>query len=438
MADTKNEAINGAKDAAMKSVGFVLQGTKQDAAKLRSASITAAKAAVSVRKNIEQLVTQFKVYDTAIKEIRNVLNSKNTAAAQIASIRSVISSGGNQYKEEENKSEAEGKSKLSALSDAGNAVANAVPGVASFAALLALLINPETRKILTDFFTGFMEGLGLSKEGLAKVKLIFGATIGILGIYFASSVLSSVMNAFESMKRLAQVMGLLGEVQQAKGAEIDADKKKISETREKRLKRVKQLKRAKKILSTASTILKASLAAYLVGVAVDALGGTLIDVMTADDDVEMNPENIIKVILNNIVESATLGLVKGPFEVDKGASANIPPSSNNTDFVEPVAKSSASGSGPVTASSESSAPAPAAPPAPASTSTSTPMPTAAAQEAVKIEAASAEVDKAERDDAMNKSVLSILNIDNTTTIVKQAPKPKASSGPVAFSVSVGY
>ena len=66
------------------------------------------------------------------------------------------------------------------------------------------------------------------------------------------------------------------------------------------------------------------------------------------------------------------------------------------------------------------------------------MPTAAAQEAVKIEAASAEVDKAERDDAMNKSVLSILNIDNTTTIVKQAPKPKASSGPVAFSVSVGY
>jgi hypothetical protein len=75
---------------------------------------------------------------------------------------------------------------------------------------------------------------------------------------------------------------------------------------------------------------------------------------------------------------------------------------------------------------------------PASAPSSEPVPTAASQAATKIETASAEIDKAERDDAMNKSVLNILNVDNTTTVVTPVKKPATVSGPAVYSVSVGY
>lgn len=439
MADTKNEAIQGAKDAMMNSVGFVLQGTKKDADDIKRSSLVAAKAAVSVRKNIEKLVSQFKVYNTSIKDIKRVLAKGGDANAQLSSIKTIVSAGGDEYKKEEAAAEAEKKSKLSALSDSANAIAAAVPGVASFAAALALLINPETRKIIFDFFEGFMQGLGLGKEALAKVKLVLGATIAVLGVYFTSSVLMQVKEAFDSMKRLAQVMGLLSEVQQAKSVEINTEKEKISKTREKRMKRVKALKKIKRIINVTSTVLKASVVGALAGIAIGALGGTLIDVATADDDVEMDPENVIKIVLNNLVESATLGMISGPFDV-KGAYSKKPAGASSTN----------DGSMPqieIRGTSTSQAtPTPPAPSAvsqstssmPASAPSSEPVPTAASQGATKIETASAELDKAERDKAMNKSVLNILNVDNTTTVVTPVKKPATVSGPAVYSVSVGY
>lgn len=441
MADTKNEAINGAKGAMMNSVGFVLQGTKEDADNIKRSSIVAARAAVSVRKNIEKLVTQFKVYDTAIKDVKGVLAKGGKAGTQLSAIKSIVESGGDAYKKEEAQSEAEKKSKLSALSDSANAVANAVPGVAAFAAALALLINPETRKIIFDFFEGFMAGLGLSKEALAKAKLIVGAAVAVLGVYFTSAVLSQVNTAFNSMKRLAQVMGILSEVQKAKSVEIDAEKEKMSKSRQKRLKRVKSLKRIKRLLSIATLVMKASVVAALAGIAIDAIGGTLIDVMTADDDVEMDAENVIKIVLNNLVESATLGMVSGPFDVSAKAAPKGPASSATESGDMPRIEIRG------TASSTSPAPVPPAPSAasqsttpavPASTPSSEPVPSAASQQANKVEAASKEIDQAERDDAMNKSVLNILNVDNSSTVVAPAKKPKAASGPVSYSISVGY
>jgi hypothetical protein len=113
------------------------------------------------------------------------------------------------------------------------------------------------------------------------------------------------------MKKLAQLLGILATVTNDDMAEIDVDRKKKAD----RLKKAKKLKR---LISAASTILKGTVVAYAIGVSIDAVTGALIDIASSDD--EIVPENIVKVLVNNFIESATFGAVKGPFETGSTAS----------------------------------------------------------------------------------------------------------------------
>lgn len=315
--DSKQDAISRAKQAALGSVSLGLKTSGIESDKLKKVSYTAAKEAVLFRKNIETLVTRFKVLDSIVSNVKKVLSSKATANKKLARITSIIVADGNKFKQAEailgEKGEVSGLIK-SVTKDA----VNATIGVAAFAAAIPLLLSPTVREYVKSFFTGFLDGLGLSSANLTKLKIALVATATVLGGVFTLRALNSVLLSFNRMKRLAQLVGILAMSTNDGIGEIDVERKK-------KLEKVKKLKKLKRLMSAASTVLKGSLIAYAVGVSIDAVSGAIIDIATSDD--EVTPENTVKVLINNIVESATFGIVKGPFDTTSTTSTpdNIPP-----------------------------------------------------------------------------------------------------------------
>lgn len=297
--DKKQDAISRAKQAALSSVSFGMKATPIETDKLKRVSYVAAKEAVLFRKNIELLVVRFRTLDSIVLDIKKVLASKATPNKKLARITSIIVADGNKYKEAE--AILEEKADISSLTDKVTAGAiKATLGAAAFALALPLLLSPQVREYVKSFFKGFLDGLGLSEKNLLKLKVALVATAAVLGTVFTIKALNTVLVAFNRMKKLAQLVGILATATSESGhLELERGKK---------AKKLKQAKRLKRLITAASSLLKASVAAYAVGTAIDAIGGTLIDIATSDEDIDA--ENLLAITLNNVIESATLGQVK--------------------------------------------------------------------------------------------------------------------------------
>jgi len=426
----KQEAINQAKEAMFKNLAFAISASPAQADKLKSASYKAAKEAVTLRKTLVGLVAKFKVLAGTVKAIASTLSKNINAESKVTRIASIIKSQGNAYKLAEELQEEKGSVSATAKSFL-TSTKSALKGVAGLMLGLTALLVPSIRKELVKIFEGLLSGFGVSTEQINKLKVIAAGIVTALGTYYSIMVFNRVVTAFKKLRDLAVVTGLLAEATAAangielpdferrtyggdkdklspeRRSEIEELEKKRKEgkdpVREKRLKRVKQLKKLKNIISFGSRLLKFTGVGFLTGVAIEAVGGTLIDIASADDDVEINPENTLKMAVNNVIEAATFGTVKDALKIEKTDGKKITPT------VEVDVKDWHE------------------------TPKAAPVPQMPAQE---IKSKSEQVVRQGTDVAMNNSGITVVNVDNSQTNIGMS-KSQVSNEPLIYSTGVG-
>lgn len=442
MDDKKQRAVNGAKDAAIESVGFIITGTAKEAKQLRSAALQAAKGAVAVRKAVASLADKFSVINKQIGQIKDTVGKGGSAQAKLVRISGLLSAGGDAYKEEE--AEQEAKPDIAGTAQAAAAATGkAALGIGALALAIPFLLSPEVREMIMSFFNGFLEGLGISNEAMGKAKFVLGATLAIIGTYFSAKVLASVGDAFGKMKQLAEALGLAGEKVAAEKATIDADKAAVKKGAEEAGEALdgtkKQIKKGKKlgklsflkkfgmlktiigpkIVSIAKNLLKAIpflgtliTLGFIISDIFD-IGSAIYDMFTGDDD-EKDDEDTKK-------ESAP---------APSGSEA-APPAPAATATAKPAASG-----GEALPATESVSSAPAGPPA----STPASLPTinvSAASTGQNIDTASVAVQQADVDAFKTQGNINIVNMKNSTIIVDaKEDKPTPKEAPI-FSVTVG-
>lgn len=404
-----------------------------------------------LKTNMLSIVEKFLLLNGMIKDIKDTLKEKSDDSIKVSKLISIVNAEGNAFKLEEAASERK-PSISSAIGDVATATEKAVPGVAAFALALPFLFSPEVRDMIFGFFKGFLNGLGLSDTALSIAKPVLGAVIGILGAMFTMNALSPVVTLFEHMMKLVNLVSLAAQAVMIKSEMAD---NKLSELRSKRLKtlkRLKNLKRVKTFLMNASKLLKASFVAAAAGVAIDVVGGTLIDVVTADPDTEISPVNVMKMAINNLVESVTFGKVKGPFELDQKDPDELQDEIDDKKS-ENIPKSTSSASGTVPPSAEVIKKDTPTAITPAATTSAPPSDTAASPQAPKqatdvsppaqsasiepkngamIAGLSEEVAAAETDNKLEMGNSVIVFNNNNTIIAQEEDK---SNGPVAYVYS---
>ena len=439
MADNKSQAVNGAKDAALGNVGFMLSATKAQSDQIKKSSLIAARNVVEVRKNITKLVEQFKVYENAVNQIKQVLGKGGEYAVQVNKIGFIVSSGGNAYKQKE----AEQESKLDKvaggaelLKGASDSIASIVPTAAILALAIPFLLTPEVKEMLGAFFDGFLESLGLGKRAVDNIKIGLGITAGIIAGYFSYKVLSGVYDAFMQMKKLAEVMGLLGQATATEKDKIDTEKKKVADAGDKAkddLKDTKKdIKKGKK-LGKLNIPGKLSLLMEKIGPKLKTLAGNFLKAIPGVGTILgiglilYGLFDIGTDIYDMFTGSADDKDIEAEQESAPTPAATSPAQSVSAASAESENKPSPSGatSAPVgTSGSESSLPAPATP-------TTTPS-----ADGANIREASIEVERADLDLNQTAGGVNVTTIDNSTTIIDAGEKNIQSSAPV-YSVSVG-
>lgn len=436
MAD-KSQAIKEAKDAALGSVGFMLIGTKSQSDQLRKSSLVAARNVVAVRKQIVSLVSKFKFYETAIKQINGIVSKKGDPAVKIASISNILSSGGDAYKQKEAEQEQK-PSALGAIGQAANAVAGAVPGVAAFALAIPFLLSPEVREMLTGFFSGFIDGLGLGAEALSKVKLGIGIAIGILGAYFTAKVIMSVVDAFHQLQKLAQVLGIAGELVATEKGKIDLEKDKVKKAGEGAKDGMKQTKKdmrrgrklsilkkpsflLKKIMPKLISIGKNFVRAIPIVGTVLGIGLILMDMFDIGKDIYD-----LFFAKDEGDEDEAEKEEKAPV----AASAEPPSASAPAAQAEVESKPAASNTAPATPSDVSNKSS-----APAATESSEPV---APQSSTggAIQASSIKIEQADIDLAKTAGGVNIINVDSSTTVITTNKSVQQADPPI-YSITVG-
>ena len=439
MADNKSQAMYEAKDAALGSVGFMLSATKAQSDQIRKSSIAASKNAVQVRKNIVKLVEQFKVYENMIGKVKSVLGTKNKADIKVLNIGSILASGGNAYKEKE--AEQETKSdKITAgaelVGGAAKSIASIVPTAAILALAIPFLLTPEVKEMLGSFFDGFLESLGLGKKAVDNIKIGLGVTAGIIASYFSYKVLSGVYDAFMQMKKLAEVMGLLGEATATEKNKIDVEKEKVGAAGDKAnddLKDTKKdIKKGKKLGKT-GFIEKAKLLVTKIGPKLKSLAGNFLKALPGVGTILgiglilYGLFDIGKDIYDMFTGSADDKNEEAEQESAPAPAATSPSQATTAVAAEPENKpspSSATSAPEGISGDESSAPTSATP-------SITPS-----MDGNEIREASIQVERADLDLNQSAGGVSITTIDNSTTIIDAGEKSIMSSAPV-YSVSVG-
>ena len=439
MADNKSQAMYEAKDAALGSVGFMLSATTAQSDQIRKSSIAAAKNAVQVRKNIVKLVEQFKVYENMIGKVKSVLGTKNKADIKVLNIGSILASGGNAYKEKE--AEQETKSdKITAgaelVGGAAKSIASIVPTAAILALAIPFLLTPEVKEMLGAFFDGFLESLGLGKRAVDNIKIGLGITAGIIAGYFSYKVLSGVYDAFMQMKKLAEVMGLLGEATATEKDKIDAEKKKVADAGDKAkddLKDTKKdIKKGKK-LGKMSVIEKAKLLYTKIGPKLKSLAGNFLKAIPVLGTVigigfilyEMF--DIGKDIYDMFTGSAD--------DKDEEAEQESAPAPAATSSPQPATSVAAEPENKPSPSSATSAPEGISGDESSAPTSATPSITPS-MNGNEIREASIEVERADLDLNQSAGGVNITTIDSSTTIIDAGEKSIMSFAPV-YSVSVG-
>jgi hypothetical protein len=291
-----------------------------DNLKIIRVSKEASKEALTFRKNIDKVVKRLKVLDSLVKEITKVLKSKDDPKKQILRIYNIIASQGDAYKLKE--AEQEEKSILGTTDEVFKASYKATRNVALLSALIAGLASPQIREELLGFAKSIIKQLGLSEGQLKVLTAAIGTVVGLLGAYFTYSALKPVVTAFEKMRELAVLLGLAAGEVDTNDKRVKKEDKELRRKRKKTAERIKSLKKIKTIISNAVKLLKASFVGALIGVAIDLIGGTVIDIATAEPDVDINPTNVFKIAYNNLIDSLFLGKVLNKLELEKNTDAD--------------------------------------------------------------------------------------------------------------------
>lgn len=219
----KESAVENAKNAAVEQPGLVLNLTKEQYGALKEAANSARLNAAEIAFDITKLVNKFFVYKTIVDNVKSIVSTDQKPATKIEGIQAVLESQGNQYSLEEAKAE-EKPTLASAATDVTKSVENVGKSALGLAMAIPLLMaNPEILNMVKSFFTGFLEGLGLSNNAISMVKIAVSALLGILAVSFTMKALSPVITLFNAVKRLATVLGLAGKAVQA-GSEETAQK----------------------------------------------------------------------------------------------------------------------------------------------------------------------------------------------------------------------
>ena len=444
MDDNKQQAVNGAKDAAIESVGFIITGTAKEAKQLRSAALQAAKGAVAVRKAVASLADKFSVINRQIGQISDTVGKGGSAQAKLVKISGVLSAGGNAYKEEE--AEQEAKPDIAGTAQAAvAATGKAALGIGALALAIPFLLSPEVREMIMSFFNGFLEGLGISNEAMGKAKFVLGATLAIIGTYFTAKVLSSVGDAFGKMKQLAEALGLAGEKVAAEKNQIDADKaslKKGADVAKEGTDELKDtVKKGKKIKGNFVTKLwdKFKLLKGVIGPKLLSLGKNILKAIPF-----LGTLVSIGFIISDIwdIGSAIYDMFAGDDEEKEDTKKESAPAPSGSESAPPPAPAAAAASKPAASggealpATESVSSTPSAPPA----STPGSLPTinvSAASTGQAVDTASVAVQQADVDAFKTQGNINIVNMKNSTIIVDaKEDKPAPKEAPI-FSVTVG-
>lgn len=485
----KQTAINEAKRTALGSIGFGLVKANEQSNKLTKASRTAVKEVINLNKTITGLVAKFRVLESIVRDIKNTLQTNKNDTSKLARINSILISGGDRYKSAE--AILEEKPSLSdTYTSAKKAVGKASTDIVTGLIIaLPFLFSPQFRSIISNFFNGFLEGIGLSEQAVEKVKLGLTIATGAVAAGFTYNLFKTVGTAFSKVRQLAQVMGLLAlntnntidigmrknlftgkdisnqaGSSSARSAQIahkidrlqsnrwwsslTADqrndprnkKKRQNDVRRlekegkklredfggmsprdeaRRAERVEQAAKAKKLkkykevkgllkggIRLGSFAAKATGIGYLIGVGVETVAGSIMDIATLEDDVQATPANIVKIIVNNAVAAATFGGKEETFKLDKS-------SKPATSLVQPTT---------------------AVPTAPAKPSSYNVVPNMT-NSGVEIESTSRRVSAAETDQKMEYNN-NIIVVDNSSILINNSQEPSVSTGS-AYSISAG-
>lgn len=320
---TLNEMLNRSK-AAERANNTVLE-TKQPVTSTESRTIitsskAAAKESIILRKNIEKVVNRIKLLESIVKEIANTFRTIADPEKRLLRIRSILSSMGDAYKLRESILE-EGTSISTTLSKLGDASFKSVINAGLIASLIALLSSPQVREELLGFAKKLLEIMGVSESMMGVAGAILGSAVGLLGAYFTYSALKPVITAYERLTELARLLGVLAVAVDTKNSVVTRRENDLRRKRQKTAKRLKALKNVKTFISGITKFFKGTGIGFAIGVGIDLIGGTIIDIATTDPDVELNPTNVLKIAYNNLIDTIeTLPFMKGRFkklELDK-------------------------------------------------------------------------------------------------------------------------
>lgn len=476
-----NENEQAAQTAAVmkETPGLVLFLSKKDSDRLDAATAVAEKEAATFSQNIGSIVNKLNVLKSIVEQVQSIVSSNVENAAKVTKIQSLVSAGGNEYKLEE--ARAEEKPGLNdTIQETTRAVSKAGLSVLGLAMAIPLLLaNPEILNLVKGFFEGFLTGIGLSNDAIAIVKPAIAVLLGILAVSFTMAALAPVVTAFESLRKLAMVLGLAGaaagdahdevkkkdqdvkqkdkEVKKEQGR-IDKEKediKKGTDTAKEEVKKGKdEIKKAKKagaksktkigkfldktrylidkvkpkLVSMAGNILKAvPIVGTILGIGLVlyelySIGSDVYDVFFGNDE-EEKPESETKPTANTTTPAPAAATAATAMSkaAPSGTAPSTPPAAATTST--PVSQPS-----PPAATTTSSV---AEPVAPASSSV-TPMVSASAAEVISQ---SVKVDQMERDTTKSLGTM-LLNINNNQFIVGAKEMARSASDSF-YSVSVG-
>ena len=111
----------------------------------------------------------------------------------------------------EDPKDAHKKALRKATSESKAAIKSAGMDILGLVGLLAVLKNDKLMSIVGGFFKGFLKSIGMSDRAIAKLFLGVKLAVAAFKLYLGYKVFKNVLAAFNALKNLGQVLGILTE-----------------------------------------------------------------------------------------------------------------------------------------------------------------------------------------------------------------------------------